>query len=184
MALLTLSGCDAFYFFVVENDTDQTVTVSVLGKDVRMRPCSVSNFVTGGVPYGRPVEIRVTDGGGKIIYTTTIKAGPGGKGNPFDIQIPAGEPRTCPTPASTFMLTVWNRGNEEVQLWLEGVQVGTVRAGSHERLGPFLGTWRDAGKITVRTDDGEESAIKLFSLAIDYDLGRVPEIEYAVASGW
>ena len=95
--------------------------------------------MSGGVAYGKPVHVRVTDEAGEIVYTTRITAEPRGKGNPFEIQIPAQPQDACPPSANAYMLRIWNHSDEEVQLWLENEQIGSVQAGTPKTFGPLPG---------------------------------------------
>ncbi len=187
LVVIVLTGCDGHgqYQFVLENHYNQQVIVSLLGEQTPMRPCSVRTFSGPGPAFGRPVQIRVGDVTGGLLYSCQVKAGPRGSGNPFHVVIPGHEPVECPAPVTDrYELTVVNYQKEEVQVWLAGAKLGAIPPGATRRFPPLPGTWQDIDRIVVRNSSGKEASLSSWGIRLDYDLGQTPEATVYIAGYW
>jgi hypothetical protein len=180
LVALLLTGCDSAYDLTIENNTDQEVVVLVDGWELPMRPCSVRGYATVSGPPFQPIEVEVKDAAGNQMYIARIRPQSKDKGLPeVYVRIPPEGPGACSTPVlGKYMLTLRNRSNREVVVWLAEVQLGPVRAGSAQTFGPLPGTWQDAKRIEVRDSLGNNLLGKdlLIGVESDYSLGQVPEV--------
>lgn len=97
------------------------VVVSPLDAIVPMSACSAWSLPSRGPGFGTLIRIVARGLAGNTVHATQIKAGSGGRGNPFYVVIPAQEPGCCPTPTiDRYSLTVRDLGQEEVQVLHRG----------------------------------------------------------------
>jgi len=177
--MVMLVGCDAFYEVTIENHTDQDLTVHFLGRERRMRPCSVlSESSLSGPPANAPVDVEAKNAAGETIFESKVRPERGQTGFPqLYIRIPAIRQETCRAPVSgIYTLTVENHTHGPVQLWLGEEHLGSVETLETQTFGPLPGNWRDARKIHVRDVQGREEELGYWSPTEDYDLGEIPQV--------
>lgn len=87
---------------------------------------------------------------------------------------------SCPTPAATFVIRIWNHKPEPVELHQNGVLVGAVRARGDSRFDPFSGDRCDFPGLTIRDSGGKECNAGASGSYADHDLGQVFEIEIGI----
>ncbi len=174
---LRLPG-DTFYTFVFENYTEHTLAASFEGGEQPLRPCSVRQGTFAGQPYGTPLELTVHDEMGEVVLRRQIQVASRQDGRPIHVTI--GDPTVspCPGQADGYVLEVRNEGNDAIEVWREGVLVGSVGAEAVARFGPFPGSWEEAAKVTIHASGGRQHSISVTALSVDYDLGEVPQVVY------
>jgi len=179
---LLLTGCDRFYYLTIENHTDQEVIVRVTGHgDYRVRACSIQiDSPLSGPPF-EPIEVEVKDTAGNQIYNARVNPEEKGRALPgVYVRIPPEGPGACPTPVSgTYMLNVKNYSRRDASVWLDNVELGSVKALATQTFGPLPGTWETRGKIKILDSEGKSL---LFDMWADYDLGQMPQFFAAISS--
>jgi len=61
---------------------------------------------------------------------------------------------------------------KDATVWLDNVELGSIKALSTQTFGPLPGTWTRPTKIEIRDSEGKRL---LWAMRADYDLGQVPQ---------
>jgi hypothetical protein len=145
--VLALTGCDSFFDLLVENHTDQELTVqltvSVGEAERRVRPCSV--YFTGSFASrpGERVEVNVLDRDGDSLYSARVLPEEKGKALPqIYVRMPSEGSGDCPLPVSGgYVVKVKNYQKKDAFVFLDDVELGLVEASSTQTFGPLPGAW-------------------------------------------
>ncbi len=187
----TLLGCDAFYGVTIENRTDKSLIVSILARQIEVRPCSVVHIGSAaGPPPTRPIAYEARDTSGVRVQAGEVKAERGeGSGLPvLRVVVGPQDACVCPTPVTgRYVLMVENRTQREVQLLVHDSSLGHVAPSSSAQFGPLDGDWWDMSGLQVRSATGENvtgGQELLLQTSIDFDLGEVPEVRLYITPGW
>jgi len=177
VAALVLTGCDAAYDVVMENHSDQEITVVLYGRiTYRLRPCSIQFATTTGPadPAKNPIRAEVKDAAGALVFSAEVQPAKA-EGHTLPVilvRVPREGESTCPKPVTgSFVLVVKSYSREETSVWLGDARLGTVKALEEITFGPLKGGWGDAKRIEIRTSDGKTIP---YSIRADYDLGETP----------
>lgn len=172
-----LAGCDATYDLVIENHTDQRISVALYDRiTYELQPCTVQISTVAGpaTPSGKGFRISVRSPDGAIVAQAEVQPQrlEGYTQSVIRVRIPQEGGDACPAPVEgIFLLVVRNYSQSEATIWLGDTRLGTVAPLDQTAFGPLPGTWATAKQVQVR--DPSNSLIA-YSLRAEYRLGEIP----------
>lgn len=176
-AACLLAGCDATYDLVIENHTDQRITVALYDRIAyELQPCSVqiSSVAGPATPSGKGFRVSVRGADGIIVAQAEVQPQRlEGYARPvIRVRIPQEGEDTCPAPVEgVFLLVVRNYSQSEATIWLGDTRLGTVAPLDQTAFGPLPGTWADVKRVVIR--DSSNNTIT-YSVRGEYGLGEIP----------
>lgn len=176
-AACLLAGCDATYDLLIENHTDQRITVALYDRIVyELQPCSVqiSSVAGPAAPSGRGFRVSVRGDDGAIVAQAEVQPQRlEGYAQPvIHVRMPQEGEDTCPAPVKgIFLLVVRNYSQSEATIWLGDARLGTVAPLDQIAFGPLPGTWADVKRVVIR--DSSNNTIS-YSARGEYRLGEIP----------
>lgn len=176
-AACLLSGCDTTYDLVIENHTEQRITVALYDHIVYdLQPCSVQIAPVAGpaTPSGKGFRVSIRGGDGAMLAQTEVQPQRvEGYAQPIiRVRIPREGNDACPAPVQgIFLLIVRNYSQSEAAIWLGETRLGTVAPLEQTAFGPLPGTWADAKRVEIR--DPSNNPIG-YSIRAEYGLGEIP----------
>ena len=200
LVIVALAGCNLGDLRVgghgrfdvsVENRRDQRLLVSFAGYEWPMEGCSLHyDWALVGPLAGEPVEVRVADEDGNLVYTASVVADDKTGGLPkLAIVIPPQHTDSCPPDDRTgYRLTIHNRLRDEVDFWIGEERLGAVGSLEERTFGLVGGNWETRRAYAVRDAAGREMRLGeeyfLSPLPVIYRLGEVPHVTLYVTRGW
>lgn len=177
IAACLLAGCDATYDLVIENHTDQRMSVALYDRIVyELQPCSVQISTVAGpaTPSGKGFRVSVRTGDGTIVAQAEVQPQrmQGHTQPVLRIRIPQEGEDACPAPVEgIFLLVVRNYSQSEATIWLGDARLGTVAPLDQTAFGPLPGTWADVKRVEIRDSSNNSIA---YSARGEYRLGEIP----------